>query len=347
MSVRAVVKMFPTSFDGMPPLLESGARLHGKWSGRTYSIVKQLGSGANGVVYAGRLGDQIQAIKLSCQAADIALEYKALSEWQKTGSATFAGPRVYELDDAVIHNTPCFFYAMEYVRGETMDRFVSRRGVKWVGPLILQLLTSLYAVHQTRHAFGDLKTENVLVQTRDAKVRLIDFGGMTPFGRGVRQFTKWYDRAWWGQGERKADPTYDLFALTQMICALCLPEFEKKWIDSNRPGPELWGEWVRVIERDERVRLWKPIVQSVWNGHIVNTLAMRDAVRRAVVKGIVDLPKVSATTGTGRKPHENKRLTSVQTNHKSKPDADWTTWFLVLSAAAACFAGTFVWHIWS
>src|SRR5690606_17640482 len=44
-----------------------------------------------------------------------------------------------------------------------------------------------------------------------------DYGGITPFGQAVRQFTQQYDRGYWLGDSRTADEGYDLFAFA-MIC---------------------------------------------------------------------------------------------------------------------------------
>ena len=50
-------------------------------------------------------------------------------------------------------------------------------------------------------------------------VELIDYGGVSPFGR-VKQFTEWYDRGYWNAGSRTGDISYDLFSFAVMCIGL-------------------------------------------------------------------------------------------------------------------------------
>ena len=49
---------------------------------------------------------------------------------------------------------------------------------------------------------------------------LVDYGGATAFGKGVRQFTEIYDRGYWNAGSRTADAGYDLFSFAVLCIQL-------------------------------------------------------------------------------------------------------------------------------
>ena len=48
-------------------------------------------------------------------------------------------------------------------------------------------------------------------------VDLIDFGGVTPKGRAIKQLTEVYDRGFWNMGERVAEESYDLFSFAILL----------------------------------------------------------------------------------------------------------------------------------
>lgn len=60
------------------------------------------------------------------------------------------------------------------------------------------------------------------------EVELIDFGGTSPIGRSVKQFTEWHDRGFWNAGSRISDEGYDLFAFAVLCLRLLNEEGLKK-----------------------------------------------------------------------------------------------------------------------
>ncbi len=77
--------------------------------------------------------------------------------------------------------------------------------------------------------FGDLKPDNLIVSGAVPKVRLIGVGGTTIRGRAIKEFTEFFDRGYWGMGTRKAEPSYDLFAVAMIMMNMCYPKrFERK-----------------------------------------------------------------------------------------------------------------------
>ena len=53
-------------------------------------------------------------------------------------------------------------------------------------------------------------------------LKIIDWGGVTPMGCSVKEFTPVYDRASWDKGIRTADAEYDLFSLSMLFAVLLL-----------------------------------------------------------------------------------------------------------------------------
>jgi serine/threonine-protein kinase len=76
-----------------------------------------------------------------------------------------------------------------------------------------------------------LKIDNVL--TADyGYVELVDYGGVTAMGKGIRQFTEIYDRGYWNAGSRSADARYDLFS----FAVLCIMLHEPKKLQALTAG---------------------------------------------------------------------------------------------------------------
>ena len=208
--------------------LKQGDRIVGKWNKNEYKIIKELGSGANGVVYLVHNNSRPFALKLSDNGTSIISEMNTLKSFSKVqGSAL--GPSFVEADDFLNSNHNFPFYVMEYIEGLGLLEFIQKNGTRWIGVLMLQLLTSLADLHKHNWVFGDLKPENLIVTTSTYKVRCIDVGGTTVVGRSIKEFTEFFDRGYWGLGSRRADSQYDLFAVAMIMLNAVYPaRFSKK-----------------------------------------------------------------------------------------------------------------------
>ncbi len=205
------------------PEFRPGTVLPGKWRGHSYRIMRLVGRGANGTVYQVLRDRDVVAIKIGENAAAIALEYERMREL--TASLGTAGiiPELYDLDD-VEHGGEVYpMLAMEFIKGVSPEEFIDIRGREWIPLCLTKLLRRLETLHAKGYAFCDLKSANLLFDPDTAEPRLIDFGGLTPIGQAVREFTELYDRAWWGRGTRKADSHYDMFACALLGLQLLTP----------------------------------------------------------------------------------------------------------------------------
>lgn len=197
--------------------ISRGTRIRGKWHQNEYIVKKRLGMGAIGAVYLCVNNGRYVALKVSEQNTSITIEVNVLRALQKV-QGNHLGPSLYDVDDWVNpHGKTYSFYVMEYIRGMRMDRFIHTHGSIWIGPFLLQLLHDLEGLHRAGWVFGDLKLDNLLIETHPPRIRLIDVGGTTQKGRAIKEYTEFYDRGYWGLGSRKAEPSYDLFALV-MVC---------------------------------------------------------------------------------------------------------------------------------
>lgn len=67
--------------------LPPGTVVTGKWHGRSYRLLRRLGSGANGVVYLAESGCNRVAVKLSDDYASLASEMNILRRFSKVQGA--------------------------------------------------------------------------------------------------------------------------------------------------------------------------------------------------------------------------------------------------------------------
>lgn len=193
-----------------------GTVIEGKWHRNQYVIIKELGFGANGIVYLARNRNKHVALKMSDNGMTITSEVNVLKSFAKVQGSTL-GPSLLDVDDWVNKNGRISFYIMEYIEGPDLLAYIRQKGDAWTNVLILQLLSDLEKLHENGWVFGDLKPENLIVTGPPAKVRCIDVGGTTIQGRAIKEFTEFFDRGYWGLGSRKADPGYDLFAVAMII----------------------------------------------------------------------------------------------------------------------------------
>ena len=121
-------------------------------------------------------------------------------------------------------------------------------------------LNDLDKLHENGWVFGDLKPENLIVTGPPPRIRCIDVGGTTMQGRAIKEFTEFYDRGYWGLGSRKAEPSYDLFAVAMIMINTAYPKRFKK----TTGGISQLREAIR--QKPELLPLEKVIVKAL-QGH--------------------------------------------------------------------------------
>nr|NNM89880.1 serine/threonine protein kinase [Bacilli bacterium] len=199
------------------PKLTVGEVITGLWHRNKYLVIRKIGEGANGCVYLVAQQSQQVALKLGRDANAISLEYRHLQIVEKQIRHVLIGPQAFELDDCELERKRWSFFTMNYVHGETIDRFLSRNGVSFAPFCLMRCLRSVHALHEIGYSFGDSKPANILIDPSTFQVSFVDFAGMTRFDHAIKEFTGLYDRAFWGIGARKAEPLYDFIALALII----------------------------------------------------------------------------------------------------------------------------------
>ncbi|WP_409303667.1 protein kinase domain-containing protein [Peribacillus sp. SCS-155] len=247
---------------------QPGEVITGKWYGNKYKIIRELGCGANGIVYLAEYRGAPVALKLSQNGMSIISEMNVLKSFNKVqGSAL--GPYLIEADDYIQNGRKHSFYAMEYIRGDGFLHFVAKNGHEWIGVLLLQLLKSLSSLHKKGWVFGDLKPENLIVTTPSYIIRCVDVGGTTVIGRSIKEFTEFFDRGYWGLGTRKAEPSYDLFAVAMIIINTAYPaRFSRKG--------QGYSQLRQQIQAKKELWRYKNLLENALSGKYMNAEAMRN-----------------------------------------------------------------------
>ncbi|CAM4406178.1 protein kinase domain-containing protein [Saccharibacillus endophyticus] len=207
------------------PGFRPGTVVTGASQGGQYTIQSLIGRGANGNVYLVRTASgQQAALKAGPEKPELKAEVEVLAQLKKHELEN--GDRRSFLLDADRYKTEgrsVPFYVMKFVRGVPIDAYIRKYGYRQIGTTGLGLLDKLSGLHQAGFIFGDLKPCHVLVE-ESGGVELVDYGGASPIGANVKQYSGWYDRKYWNAGTRTADPGYDLFA----FAVLCLHVFDER-----------------------------------------------------------------------------------------------------------------------
>ena len=244
-----------------------GTVISGKWLKNQYKIIKMLGAGANGFVYLANHQGQLVAIKISDDYGSIASEMNVLKSFSKVQGSSL-GPYLFHGDDWEWKDECLPFYVMEYIQGDDLLTFISKKGDDWVGILLLQLLTNLDHLHNQGWIFGDLKPENLIVMSPTYSIRCIDVGGTTIIGRSVKEFTEFFDRGYWGFGSRKAEPSYDLFAVAMIGVNIYYPNRFQKQSDARK-------QLLQIVESEKGLSVYKAVIRKALLGEYKSAKEMR------------------------------------------------------------------------
>ncbi|HZG69928.1 MAG TPA: serine/threonine-protein kinase [Chondromyces sp.] len=244
-----------------------GTIVKGKWQKQQYTIIKELGHGANGVVYLVAAKDGYAALKMSSNSLSITSEVNVLKSFTKVqGSAL--GPSLLDVDDWINQGSQTSFYVMEYIQGPDLLAFIKIKGGSWIGVLLLQLLENLEAIHREGWVFGDLKPENLLVTGPPYRLRCIDVGGTTRKGRAIKEFTEFFDRGYWNAGSRKAEPSYDLFSAAMIAVNLaCQRRFDRK--------EDGLKQVLEVVDQRPELQSFRWVIKKALKGEYMSASSMR------------------------------------------------------------------------
>ncbi|MDA3128843.1 protein kinase family protein [Aliibacillus thermotolerans] len=260
--------------------LSPGTTFTGKWNRNPYQIIKKLGNGANGTVYlvATRLGER--AIKIGENKMSLTSEVNVLKHFSSLGQHTLC-PVLLDVDDLEIAGETYPFFCMEYLHGDSLLSFTRKKGQEWVPILLVQLLGDLDRFHQAGWVFGDLKPDNIIVTGPPMRVRLFDVGGTTKMGRSIKEYTEFYDRGYWGLGDRKADVGYDLFAVAMMFIETVYPHRFQKASQKKQHLDDL----MEKVTSASSLRPYKKVIYRALTGKYSDAQWMKKEIMTVIEKG--------------------------------------------------------------
>ncbi|MFB5663769.1 protein kinase family protein [Alteribacillus sp. HJP-4] len=268
------------------PNFMPGMKWLGKWNKNPYRVIKKLGNGATGSVYLAETQHGQAAVKIGGNKASLTSEVNVLKHFSQV-RGNVLGPSLLDVDDIEVNGEVYPFFCMEYLKGEFILDFLSRKGKEWAPVLLVQLLGDLDRLHREGWIFGDLKPENLMVTGPPPRVRWFDVGGTTKLGRGIKEYTEFYDRGYWGLGDRKAEPSYDLFAAAMIFIQTAYP---KRF---DRPAASSFEFLVRKIDSAPALAPFRKILVSALKGHYSNAQLMRRDVMDAIERKQQKQPRQS------------------------------------------------------
>ena len=257
--------------------IRQGTVIEGKWNKKKYIVERKIGAGMIGTVYLCRMRQRLVALKISEQSSSMTAEVNVLKSLNKVQDNRL-GPFLLDVDDWEYDRDKMYsFYVMEYIKGVSIEKFVKQNGYEWIGVFLIQMLEQLEKLHQAGWVFGDLKNDNILIEGTSPIVRFIDVGGTTKIGRSVKEYSEFYDRAYWHLGTREAKPSYDLFAVVMVILAIFYPAKFKRSKDSKRL-------LLHKLHSISELKLYNQSLQKALLGKYVSARQMKDEIMHVLVK---------------------------------------------------------------
>ena len=162
-------------------------------------------------------------------------EVNVIKVFKQGSESSLFQPLLLDIDDWNLDNrSNVFFLCNGIYEGVSIEKFVKQNGYEWIGVFLIQMLEQLEKLHHAGWVFGDLKNDNILIEGSPPTVRFIDVGGTTKIGRSIKEYSEFYDRAYWYFSTREANPSYDLFAVVMVILAIFYPAKFKRSKNTKR-----------------------------------------------------------------------------------------------------------------
>ncbi|MCT4620716.1 MAG: protein kinase [Marinisporobacter sp.] len=249
----------------MDQKLYAGFILKGKWNHNQYEIINLLGVGGIGQVYKVKdMNNKIWALKISTEMQSITKEYDMLNRFRYIGLV----PKVKEIDDFSCDKDQLYYMVMEYIEGKNLKEYIKIKPINAKAAMGITILIgkAFLMLHKKDFIFGDLKLENLMIDTKNNVIKIIDLGGVTPMGSSVKEFTPLYDRASWNMGIRRGDENYDLFSLSMLLTTLLL---RKSFIPGKISVDEL-------IKKLKDIHISSILTNLIHKGFIQNSKSFKD-----------------------------------------------------------------------
>src|SRR5580658_6839920 len=150
-----------------------------------YEILAELGRGAMGVVYKARDPKinrvvAVKTVSLTGQPLEAELEYRERFFREAEAAGRLSHPGIVTIFDVGEEpETRAPYIVMEFVRGQSLDKLLSREDRKLPADTALKLAHELAEALDCAHGQGvvhrDLKPANILI-TEDGHAKIADFG---------------------------------------------------------------------------------------------------------------------------------------------------------------------------
>ncbi len=152
----------------------------GTLPGTRYRIVRQIAQGEMGVVYEAFHVDLGRTVALKVLPVESAVSDEAAERF-RTEARAIAKLRhegIVELHDFGVSGNGQPYYAMELLKGETLERYLDReKGTDWreAVELGIQACRALATAHEAGVVHRDIKPANLFL-TSDGSLKVLDFG---------------------------------------------------------------------------------------------------------------------------------------------------------------------------
>ncbi len=146
-----------------------------------YRVEREIGRGAMGVVYLAvqeKLERKV-ALKILNESLSRDAEFVGRFFNEARAAASLSHPKIIQAYDAGLEEPDLYYFAMEYIEGDTLLDRMRREGTLKV-PVALQVALDIadalnYGWKRQKLVHGDLKPENIMVSVQ-GETKLADFG---------------------------------------------------------------------------------------------------------------------------------------------------------------------------
>ncbi len=151
----------------------------GRVLGNRYEIIEKIGGGGMSIVYKAkcRVLNRFVAIKILRDELTSDPDFVAKFKQESLSAASLTHPNIVNIYDTGIEGD-IYYIVMEYVKGETLKKYISRKGKLSEQEAIKiskQIAEALKHAHSNNIVHRDIKPHNILI-TEDGIAKVTDFG---------------------------------------------------------------------------------------------------------------------------------------------------------------------------